>query len=343
MKNKAFSNRIANINFYLTLLVVLIHCNCSLYITGKVGNMDYLFKLIELITSIAVPTFFAISSYLFFKNYDLSKTKGKFKTRIKSLLIPYLLWSTIFLLFVIFLDKINILHGTDNIIGNIDYSFVSIVNNIINSNFDGPLWYVKALMILIVLSPIFYILITKLKKINLFIIPIFLIINVIFDVDYPTFIYWIFVYYLVAYLTITYGDISKILKKINKYDSIVFILYGLLLIINVINFKNYILLLIYRIFSILFVISLQNRSKSMEKNPNKYAKYSFFIFCIHNWICVIVKRILIMIFGSSPISCFIIQFPTWVIALTIIILIIKLMDKICPRILCILNGGRNEG
>lgn len=341
--NKNFSNKIANINFYLTLIVVLIHSCCALYMTSKPGNMEILFRLVELITSIAVPTFFAMSSYLFFKNYDLKKTKKKLITRFKSLVIPYLLWSTIFLIFVVCLDKINILGSTDNIIGKIDYSAMSIVKYILNASFDGPLWYVKSLIFLIILSPVFYYLIVKLKKVNLIILPIFLVINILFNIEYSTFPYWIFIYYLVAYLVVTFrGDISQLLNKIAKYNIVILMLYFIILILNTIYFKNYIFFMIYRMFAPLFVIAVSLKIKLVDKVPNKYAKYSFFIFCIHNWICVIIKRSLIMLFGNSPINCFIIQFPTCILSLATIILIINIMNIMCPKILLTLNGGRNE-
>jgi len=50
---------------------------------------------------IAVPTFFVISGFLFFKglerwNWDIYK--GKMRKRIYTLLIPYLIWNTIFII-----------------------------------------------------------------------------------------------------------------------------------------------------------------------------------------------------------------------------------------------------
>lgn len=55
----------------------------------------------KVITHTAVPTFFMFSGYLFFykmKEWNMNIYKGKLQKRFKTLLIPYLLWITLFVL-----------------------------------------------------------------------------------------------------------------------------------------------------------------------------------------------------------------------------------------------------
>lgn len=84
----------------LIVFVVLIHtnlvadtsCEDSVYARGYdiMGNLLWLCN----------PLFFAISGYLFFYSVDFSGKvyAGKMKRRLHSLLVPYFLWNTIYLL-----------------------------------------------------------------------------------------------------------------------------------------------------------------------------------------------------------------------------------------------------
>lgn len=110
--NKYLSYKILFFNFILSVLIVLLHSNCKVTL-GWNNDGTNLSNFIELLTTyiccighIAVPMFYIISAYLFYHNIStLKDTLSKIKKRIKTLLIPYLLWNTFlysfFLLFYI--------------------------------------------------------------------------------------------------------------------------------------------------------------------------------------------------------------------------------------------------
>ena len=54
------------------------------------------------ITQFAVPMFFMMSGITFFKDYSDKKYLAKIKARLFTLVIPYLLWNTIWMLWEIF-------------------------------------------------------------------------------------------------------------------------------------------------------------------------------------------------------------------------------------------------
>ena len=71
--------KITYLQFALSLLVVLIHTyNVDVYGIDKTAFACFE-QEISCISRIAVPTFFAISGFLFFKNYELSQTLNKWK------------------------------------------------------------------------------------------------------------------------------------------------------------------------------------------------------------------------------------------------------------------------
>lgn len=98
-------------------------------------------------TEIAVPVFFLISGFFFFK-YDYYQ-KGSYtsmiKKKIKSLVIPFCLWNLIVAAFLLF-------HDTDKL-GN---NFQEFIYNLITSNWNGPLWYVRDLIVIMFLCPLYY-------------------------------------------------------------------------------------------------------------------------------------------------------------------------------------------
>ena len=65
----------------------------------------------KVLAHVCVPTFYFISGYLFFKGletWDVEKYKQKLKRRVKTLLVPFLIWNTISILYAI---KGKLLHG----------------------------------------------------------------------------------------------------------------------------------------------------------------------------------------------------------------------------------------
>ena len=95
------SKKIKIISFSSMLLVVFLHGQLISMSTGMVLWIQLL--ITQEITRVAVPLFFLISGYLFFHNYKeptYSFFTEKIKNRFYTVFIPYVLWSTLGLLFL---------------------------------------------------------------------------------------------------------------------------------------------------------------------------------------------------------------------------------------------------
>lgn len=97
------------LRFPLAVLVVILHaeprivdwditqmdsCNIGANIAGTI-----MYGMSHVFTQIAVPTFFLISGFLFFKGleqWDKSIWKRKIKSRFSSLILPYIIWVSLF-------------------------------------------------------------------------------------------------------------------------------------------------------------------------------------------------------------------------------------------------------
>lgn len=190
--DKTLSEAISFIRFPLAVMVVLIHATL-IYELNKEGQyvnddntplyscVDFLFR--QSICSLAVPIFFFISGFLFFWNVDgfyFGIYKRKIKSRFYSLLIPYLFWNLLILLYVYTVQQVfpGMMSAKNKLVS--DYSFtdffccfwnMSYVNNG-GGDFpiDGPLWFIRDLIIMNLLSPLVYCCLARLKKIGAFLL-----------------------------------------------------------------------------------------------------------------------------------------------------------------------------
>ena len=77
-----FTNKIVFLNVILTIMIVLIHSN-PLPRYGIEQSFDYpIIYIVDKLTIVAVPLFFFISAYLFYRNCDWGNLKDKLKKRI---------------------------------------------------------------------------------------------------------------------------------------------------------------------------------------------------------------------------------------------------------------------
>lgn len=131
--------------FPIILGVVFIH---SLIISN---DTDIHYFLGNIVGRIGVPLFYIISGYLFFQKYDNSWNcyKNKLKKRFFSLLIPYILWNVIAYFVYAFIT--HTMH-TEQFF----QSFWVVEGKPGHSPADGPLWFVRTLMILSFISPILF-------------------------------------------------------------------------------------------------------------------------------------------------------------------------------------------
>lgn len=149
-----FEKRVTIYSFVLTVFVIWLHAGESL-VSSIPGQ-------------IAVPGFFIMSGYLFFRNIDVQKdpvsvTAEKIRRRGKTLLLPYLLWNAIY--FVIYL-----LAGKAEISEAFGAVFLYRCNPVF--------WYLYQLILVTLLTPALFFVLRKKETGILFLSVIFLLATV---------------------------------------------------------------------------------------------------------------------------------------------------------------------
>ena len=146
------------VSFFLSIMVFFIHISSFSQYNHLEGNLtgfnQFLKKAVhDCFTQYAVPLYFIISGALFFRDYEDKNYLSKIKKRIRTLLIPYLIWNVIWMLFDIatshsFLSQFFIAREKFTL------SVPSILEGIFLHKSNGAFWFVFNLMVFVVLSPV---------------------------------------------------------------------------------------------------------------------------------------------------------------------------------------------
>lgn len=338
--------KITYINFVLALLVLMLHARFNMYVTnegtGIINEVLYnINKFIQVLADCAVPTFFCISSMLFFRKFEMNQYEEKITKRIKSLLIPYLFFSIFFLIIYIIIQQIPVLC---EIIWNPikSLSIKDLVKYIIYANADSALWFVRVLLIWFAISPIVYYFIKRLRRISLIVILGTIIFNLMNVSNYSSLINWLPVLILGAYLGINHWEQMKevpLIKKHTKIVSIIFLIFFIMIIIYVMGRGNK-TYYIYRMISPVFIWIIFDMFK-YRKEPKWWLKISFFIFCMHYPIVIAQRNLLVHFFGKQPITLVWMYIVSIVVALLIIYIIAIILRKYFNKLWNLITGSRS--
>ena len=153
----------------MIILVIFVHENLNL------TNDGYLGLMLAAISNVAVPVFFLISGYYFFYGHQFCKEEyfRKIIKRSRTLLLPYLIWNLLPMMNIVAGNLFSIIFRGKSTEALQTY-FAELLNNGFwhiwwditggTMPYDSPLWYVRDLMIMCILSPIAYLYIKRLKS-----------------------------------------------------------------------------------------------------------------------------------------------------------------------------------
>jgi hypothetical protein len=161
------SEKIKFLRLPLIIGIVTIHSSIN-----PVGYVDRFFQTFISSTwgGSCVAFLFVLSGFLFFRNFNLSLNSylEKLKSRFWTLLVPYLFWNLALLAMVLIVLNIpatsSIIQGHyKEYIG--DYSFANFIDCLTGYRSGYPItfhfWYVRDLIVMVILSPVFLLLARK--------------------------------------------------------------------------------------------------------------------------------------------------------------------------------------
>jgi hypothetical protein len=152
MMTREASYKISFYNFILAVIILMGHIGFGGWYE-PINDIDaaiYEFwpNLITELVRTALRLYMIMSAFLLYYNATMENIWRKIASRIVSLVIPYVIWNLIYVLYLGFVEKQDIL------------SAHQIINGLLTSQFDGPLWFILSVISFLPLAP----LLARLKK-----------------------------------------------------------------------------------------------------------------------------------------------------------------------------------
>lgn len=351
----SFFNKKTIVTFFLSILVVMIHINAfGLYEINKTLPSGKILDTIKVIlessvTSVAIRLFFLISGVLFYRNYTYKDTVKKYKSRMKSLLIPYLIWCSLYTAMVM------VLHYTP--LGarfqfDVPFSVKNLIMGVLFNDFYSSFWFIFNLMIFTLACPLIYS-ILKNKWVGLGAL-VALIVLYGFGIKIPEMItingaeyvaFWradsIILYMIGAYIGIHAFDwFSK--AKSKKFSIVSLVVSALMVALQFVNsivavpaIFNLISLIIFSL-SLWFAFDLLK----FEKKPSSIFNYSFMMFALNFYMGLLVPQVVYYLLPKTPFFALVNFILSGVIEVAIIIVIAYALDKKAHKVYALITGGR---
>lgn len=323
----------------------------------------------HIISRVSVSAFFVMSGFLLFYRVDeFSKNVyiKKMKSRFKTILVPYLMWNAIYILQVVGfkLAKMSIMHQETDILGYFsEHGWLNMFWSCnvwpFRTSWFGwempssgpilvPMWYLRDLMVCLLLSYIVYNLI---KRFGLWYLGILFICSISgLWPSVPGLSAGGLLYFSIgAFMAINH---KNLLAEFNKYKQIVLPV-TLFLTVLMIYFKSDFTktgVMIYPVFVFFAVIStfiiagyLVQRGGWFSRHPRIFSRASFFVYASHTVLILgyCSKLMHNLLPGSNPAVLTVTYLLTPILCATVCVAMYYLMSRFTPRTLSLLTGNRS--
>jgi surface polysaccharide O-acyltransferase-like enzyme len=361
MIDNSISSRLNIIRFPLITGVVFIHMYTDampISIQDASNNpaayiSDFIRGLISQgICQTAVPIFFLMSGYLFFAVITWSREVyfAKLKRRVRTLLIPFLFWNMLVLLFYLAIQNIPVIQqythsGFVPVIADFNvFDYLNAVFGITHKPIAYQFWFIRDLMVLVLISPLIQIL-------NKWVFAAFLGITSlcwffqIWPVPFPR-VDAVLFFGIGSFLSINHLSIF-VLDKYGKYFVFVYIPVVILATLaRNMTFGSYLYCfgVALGVFAALFLTSYITRKKRMSEFLSGLSGMAFFIFAAHEPLLSVLRRVAdVLIPSITPGIKLILYFTLPFLVIAAAILVYKVLFRIAPKFLSIINGRIETG
>ena len=345
--NKSVSQTITWMRFPLIFLIIMLHCYS---VQRMEGNHDLYFKMVYpfalWLGETGVPGFFFISGFLFF----LSKKKytDKLRSRFHTLLIPYLLWNLLLLLLYVFAYAIGY---PQDINGNniADYTIMDYLRlfwdrgSYDKGNFVPllcPLWYIRNLIIMSIISPLLYFTIRYMRELSLIIIAAWWLIT-----PHNAFIPQTILFFSIgAYFSIFSMNPLEVICRKKTLTFALYVIFSTGDILSHVFINTPVNLQIHRlslIFNIPALLLLGDWCVRHGYTSKFLPNAAFIVFCVHYPIVAVLRKFCITQYSdASDIVHVLLYFICVAISTILSLSIYQVLNQYFPKVKNLLSGNR---
>ncbi len=356
-QDSLLSHTVEWLRYPLMLLIVLIHADTPLLTSMPQDGLSAIFYYItRTIVRVAVPMFFIISGYFFFRKPDTFSMEAywiKIKKRLLSILFPYIFWNYFVWAFQML---VLVVQGHSDWIAPDTFILSNIVDVVVGwgEGYQGmpkafQLWFLRDLMIVCLLSPLLHLLLkNRLRYVLLLFVVLYLMPwpdnwNLIF-MRFPSALLF---FSVGAYWGIHNKNIIAIVRTIPIWLSVG--LSTLLLVVHVWQCMvgGSCIIFFEKLFSIVAVIpTWQIASKIVEHQRLKSVEWisnsNFLLFVLHPTIThyLLVYPLLGKV-SNTLLHFWLVYAAELIIPAFVCVILYAIMTSIFPRTTALLTGGRN--
>ena len=360
-QEKLQSNVIGYLRFWLIVGVVLIHSVPDKVVIGGENIVDghnfeiystFRYLISEVVARIAVPAFFFISVFLFFyktETFDCNTYLRKLKKRSRTLLVPYLFWNlVVVLLFYLTQTLLSGLTSGENLLIK-DYTWLNWLKAFWDGNkIDGdmpinyPLWFVRDLMVVIIISPIVYLCVKRLKIIFVIALGLLWLSGTWFSISGFS-IAALFFFSFGAYFSIEKRSFLGLMNKLFPYSLGIYIIIAIFdLLTRQYDWHAYIhnIGILVGLSAVMSFAAYGIGKQKLHANPF-LANSSFFIYVYHGMPLAFLIKFSVKVLQPQTDAGLIIMYLVGpLITILVGLGIYRVLTKYFPKFTAIITGGR---
>ncbi len=373
-RNNLRSQALDLLRFPLAVVIVLIHVigfvEGSADVTEQAGHQllsGFCCFIHGFLKSQSVPIYFFISGYVFFLGIELTKEKyvQKLKNRVKSLLIPYLIWNTLAVVRLVIIcipfiqaaaggaRKFNFSwSGLLSCYWIYDGSLVTDANNAVYDNLlDCPiaaaLWFVRDLMVVVLFTPLIWRILRRTKYYVIVPLGCLWFLSGYLTISYLSNLVTAFFFFSFgAYMSINRKDMLVEFGKYFRSSVILYLSLGVLHIVSEYYFPDRATLTIKQLNIFAGLVFAYNLAAWLIKKGKcrvspLFSSASFFVYVSHGFLTGGVILILTKIIRpASDLSCICVYLLSTALIIGLLVSAFWLLRKYCPAFLKVIAGRK---
>ena len=329
-----FSNKVTFLNVILTVMVVVLHAKTPERFGLPLDWGNPLIYVITAFTRMAVPSFFFISGMLLFRGYTAQTLPRKLKSRFWTLVVPYLLWNTIYAIVFLLMTRIPLISSRMNM-GIAIQTPMEFVRAILFSR-HSDLWFVGDLILFTIVSPLI-LAISKWKYPSLILLVLSILYYFFALPSYKSPLHWAPMYIAGALYGCNMKEMAKNIELRARYNLILTVL-GILFCASLLYSLFTESLYLYELvspFALWVFADFMFGNKISAFNKKQWMNYTFFIFCSHHFLENILQKFCVMAFEPSPFVMNAVYFITPFITIWILVFLCNIIkDTLFYKLLC---------
>ncbi len=317
----------------------------------------------------SVPIYFFISGFVFFLGIELTKEKyiQKLKNRLKTLLIPYIIWNIVAVLLVLprFLPCFSSLFPNIHKI-QLDFSFPAIletfwnakegifiqpptVDDVVSNNIypqDVPLWFVRDLMIVVLCTPLLYWLLQRTRHYLVLVLGVLWFTLAYWDLGHINQLLTAFFFFLWgAYMSVNKKDMMTEFSRFFKSSMILYPLLALLFVASV-HYLPIVSDTIKRLNVFVGLFFAYNVAawllrRGVCKVSSFLAASSFFIYITHTLLCgELLKLLFFVCRPATDLGMLSIYILAVLVTVVFLLLVFYLLRRYTPSFLKVIAGRK---